>query len=82
MLDKQLFLMYYKCAYAHGGYNMMNQRVAVILEEKCIGCERCISSCPFGAIEMKEGKAVVNEALCRGCMRCQRPCPTQAIVRK
>lgn len=57
-------------------------RVAIIEKEKCIGCGRCISSCPFDAIEMQGSKAVVNEDLCRGCMRCMRACPTNAIVRK
>lgn len=57
-------------------------RVAIIKEEQCTGCGRCISSCPFNAISMQGNKAVVDEDLCRGCMRCMRACPNDAIVRK
>jgi hypothetical protein len=57
-------------------------RVATIIEEKCNGCKRCISSCSFEAIKMQGNKAVVDEDICRGCMRCMRACPTLAIVRK
>lgn len=47
--------------------------------EKCAGCGECAKACPFGAIEIKEGKAVVNAALCRGCKVCTSACPTGAI---
>jgi Fe-S-cluster-containing hydrogenase component 2 len=56
--------------------------VAVIEEESCIGCGRCISSCPFDAIEMDEDVAIVKEEMCRGCMRCAPVCPTFAIKRE
>jgi Na+-translocating ferredoxin:NAD+ oxidoreductase RNF subunit RnfB len=57
------------------------RRVAVIEEDICIGCGRCVSACPFDAIEMDDNKAVVIEDLCRGCMRCAPPCPVDAIIR-
>jgi Fe-S-cluster-containing hydrogenase component 2 len=56
-------------------------RLAIILEEECVGCGRCVSACPFDAIEMEDGKAVVIENLCRGCMRCAPACPVDAIQR-
>lgn len=59
----------------------MNRRVAVIDKEKCTGCTRCVSSCPFDAITMINNKADVNEDICRGCMRCMYPCPVKAIKR-
>ena len=33
-----------------------------ILERKCTGCGLCASTCPFGAIEMKNGKPEMNAA--------------------
>jgi electron transfer flavoprotein alpha subunit len=47
--------------------------------EKCIGCEICVSVCPFNALEMKEGKARVNDQ-CTLCGACAEECPEGAIV--
>lgn len=46
--------------------------------EKCIGCEVCISVCPFNALEMREGKALVNDQ-CTLCGACAEECPEGAI---
>lgn len=47
--------------------------------DKCEGCEECLSSCPFDAIVIKEGKAFVNE-YCQACMACISVCPEGAII--
>lgn len=47
--------------------------------EKCKGCEECLSSCPFDAIVLKEGKAFINE-YCQVCMACINVCPEGAII--
>ncbi len=47
--------------------------------EKCTGCEECLSSCPFEAIVIKDGKAFINE-YCQACMSCISICPEGAIV--
>lgn len=41
-----------------------------IITEKCVGCKLCLSSCPFGAIKIKENKAVIldNCTLCGVCV--------------
>jgi len=44
----------------------------------CTGCETCVSACPFGAIEMKDGKAVITDA-CTMCGACVEACQFQAI---
>ncbi|MBE3583294.1 MAG: electron transfer flavoprotein subunit alpha [Limnochordaceae bacterium] len=50
-----------------------------VLTPKCIGCQLCVSTCPFGALDMAEGVAVSNPDKCTGCGLCLVPCPTDAL---
>ncbi|MGD8815118.1 MAG: hydrogenase iron-sulfur subunit, partial [Anaerolineales bacterium] len=56
---------------------------AVVNEELCTACMRCVKVCPFGAIEqigpIKEGKIVIHEAACMGCGTCAAECNFHAI---
>ncbi|HMK42608.1 MAG TPA: electron transfer flavoprotein subunit alpha, partial [Dissulfurispiraceae bacterium] len=51
----------------------------VVDAAQCTGCESCVASCPFGAIEMKDGKAVIND-FCNVCKSCIDVCPVGAIA--
>jgi len=53
----------------------------VKVTDACVGCGICVNVCPFGAIEMVDGKAVINEA-CRACGECVDMCPSAAIEMK
>ena len=53
--------------------------VPVKVTDACTGCGLCVDACPFGAIDMVNGKAVINEA-CRACGQCVDACPVGAIV--
>jgi len=61
------------------GYIEREPLVAEVNSEKCNGCRVCVSVCPYGAIEIYEGKARVNEALCEGCGACAASCPVGAV---
>src|SRR4030043_1189317 len=50
----------------------------VINIDKCTGCQECLASCPYDAIEIREGKAFINE-YCQICMACLNTCPEGAI---
>lgn len=53
---------------------------AVIREDECIGCTKCISACPVDAI-LGAGKLMhtVLTDLCTGCELCIAPCPVDCI---
>lgn len=49
-----------------------------INEELCIGCSICEDNCPFGAIEMQDGKAVIGDN-CTLCGSCVEHCEVEAL---
>ena len=54
--------------------------VALIVEEDCIGCTKCIQACPVDAIigAPKRMHTVIAD-LCTGCELCLPPCPVDCI---
>jgi len=57
---------------------------AQLIEERCIGCGRCVDVCNFSAItfDNKRKIPVFNKFLCEGCGACQIICPANAIALK
>ena len=54
---------------------------SVVDEDKCAGCQVCISVCPYNAVSLNErGHAEVNPALCKGCGTCTSTCASGAIA--
>ena len=54
--------------------------VAVIREQECIGCTKCIQACPVDAIlgAAKQMHTVIADE-CTGCDLCVEPCPVDCI---
>lgn len=58
----------------------IKRKIIKIDEEKCDGCELCISSCPEGALQIVDGKAkLVKENFCDGLGACLGECPQGAL---
>ena len=45
----------------------------------CIGCTKCVKTCPAEAITMDRNAAVVDPKKCTACGACHEACPTGAI---
>ncbi len=53
---------------------------SIVDEDKCVGCQVCISVCPYNAVSLNDrGRAEVNPALCKGCGTCTSTCVSGAI---
>ena len=56
-------------------------QVAVIDEETCIGCTKCIQACPVDAIVgASKRRHTVIASWCTGCELCLPPCPVDCIA--
>jgi len=65
---------------AEHGEEKETKMVAVIIEELCIGCTKCIQACPVDAIlgtAKKMHTVIASE--CTGCDLCVDPCPVDCI---
>ncbi len=64
---------------ANGAYR--RPQVAVIDEEICIGCTKCIQACPVDAIVgASKYMHTVIASWCTGCELCIPPCPVDCIA--
>jgi heterodisulfide reductase subunit A len=59
-------------------------QVALVNEQACVSCGKCLLVCPFGAIQWKElrggvRKAEVLPSVCQGCGLCNATCPPKAV---
>ncbi len=50
------------------------------INDDCISCGSCESSCPVDAIASGDEKYVIDEGACIDCAACEDSCPVSAIV--
>ena len=60
-------------------YHACMSTKAFYADEKCIGCGKCTSICPSGAIEMVGGRPAWTKGKCLKCCGCINRCPVSAI---
>jgi electron transport complex protein RnfB len=65
---------------AEHGEEKDTKMVAIIREDECIGCTKCIQACPMDAIlgAAKQMHTVIADE-CTGCDLCVEPCPVDCI---
>lgn len=51
----------------------------IVIQKDCTGCEECLASCPYEAIEMVDEVAWINEK-CTICLACIEACPVECII--
>lgn len=45
----------------------------------CVGCGRCVETCPTSFLKLQAGKAVVTGERCIACGQCEAVCPTGSV---
>lgn len=57
----------------------MDRQISTVIDaQKCIGCGRCVVTCPAQAFTLAAGKSVVSGQRCILCGHCLAVCPTGA----
>ncbi len=58
---------------------LSTNQIAIVDEDKCIRCGKCINTCYFNALKFKENIPKINKFGCEGCGACELICPANAI---
>jgi uncharacterized Fe-S center protein len=64
---------------SRAGKLAMHSDVRPYVSDRCIGCSKCVSWCPVGAISVAGKKASIATGTCIGCAECIVVCPVKAI---
>jgi len=62
-----------------GMYHRINKTKAFWVNDKCVGCGKCVRECPSEVIRMEEGKPIWTAKRCMKCSACINRCPMHAI---
>lgn len=54
--------------------------MAYSINDDCVGCGACASTCPVEAIAQNDDKYAIDAATCVDCGACVDSCPVEAIV--
>ncbi len=54
-------------------------RIYPQMNEKCVLCRKCVTTCPMHALSIENGKVLLNKKNCIGCLCCDEICPQGAV---
>ena len=63
-----------KCVWCHNPETQSYKKELLFDQEKCAGCQACVSACPNHAVSMQNGKAVTDRSKCTACGECMDYC--------
>lgn len=78
---KYLNLKSYFKSYIMGGmlFKLNVRTIPFSVNEKCISCQLCVTSCPVHSLKLENGKIARDNKTCVLCMKCLNCCPNEAI---
>ena len=68
-----------RCAWCHNPESQRSEPDLLYLEIKCIGCGRCVATCPSGTRHISDDGLATDRGLCDNCGRCVEACYTEAL---
>lgn len=67
------------CGSRAGKMEMHSAGKPFVVQEKCVGCGRCVGICAHDAPQITDRKAYIHQEKCVGCGRCIGICPMDAV---
>lgn len=70
------------CWWCHNPESITAHPQVQWIENRCIGCEICLATCPNSALtRTPDGEILIDREKCRGCGQCAAACPSTALER-
>ncbi|MDY6879201.1 MAG: glycyl-radical enzyme activating protein [Desulfatiglans sp.] len=69
------------CRWCSNPESMSSTPEIMTFDAKCIGCKKCVLTCPQGAISFEDGGRRIQWDKCDQCLECAEVCPSGSIER-